>query len=347
VNEPQQPTPTLAEQVTRLYELIGGYHAINLIEVGRELGAWQAITTSPGVTSAGLADALRTDGFYTDVLCRTAFSFGLLDREGDGWRMAPHFDQILGNPDSSFYLANGPRTHLLVGEDYARYPEHFRNGTTRPYQAHDARFMAEVASSLRVLPRIFLDYVLPNLPGMRARLGAGARILDVGCGAGHALVEFAARFPKTTCVGVDIEPQSVEMARKLIRERGLADRCEARLGGVEALGEKGTFELATSFLVVHEISPPAKPAAFAAIARALRPGGAFLIFDEVYPETDEALRNMPSRFAALAQWYELTWGNRVDTRTELHALCANAGLTVSEETAFSRFHIVVATKPEA
>ncbi len=96
--------------------------------------------------------------------------------------------------------------------------------------------------------------------------------------------------------------------------------------------------------MVHEIAPDLKTAAFAAVARALKPGGHFLIFDEAYPETDEALRTMPTRFAALAQWYELTWGNVVSTRTELHQLCRSAGLRVSEETAFSRFHIIVATK---
>jgi hypothetical protein len=96
---------------------------------------------------------------------------------------------------------------------------------------------------------------------------------------------------------------------------------------------------------VHEIAPAAKAAAFAAVARALKPGGYFLIFDETYPETDEALQTMPSRFAALAQWYELTWGNIVGTRSELHALCQEAGLQVAEETAFSRFSILVAAKP--
>ena len=46
----------------------------------------------------------------------------------------------------------------------------------------------------------------------------------------------------------------------------------------------------------------------------------------------------------IAQWYELTWGNQVHTRTELHELCAKAGLRVREETAFSRFHIILAEK---
>jgi hypothetical protein len=45
-----------------------------------------------------------------------------------------------------------------------------------------------------------------------------------------------------------------------------------------------------------------------------------------------------------AQWYELTWGNVVDTRTQLHDLCNGAGLQVTEETTFSRFSILVAIK---
>ena len=341
----QTTAPTLAEQVSRLYELIAGYHATNLIEIARELGVWEALSQRPGLTSEALATRLGTQPFYTDVLCRTAFSFGLLDREGAGWRMAPHFDQILGNPESSFYLAHAPRVHMVVGDDYPKYAGHFRGGTTKPYQEHDEAFMREVAEALKALPRIFLDLVLPRLPSLGARLQDGARVLDVGCGGGWAVVQIAERFPTTSCVGLDVEPYSVDLARRLIAERGLSDRCEARVQNVDQLAEDGTYDVATSFLVVHEIPPAAKRAAFAAVARALKPGGHFLIFDEVYPESDEALRTMPTRFAALAQWYELTWGNVVDTRSALHERCREAGLEVAEETSFSRFHIILATRP--
>jgi cyclopropane fatty-acyl-phospholipid synthase-like methyltransferase len=159
------------------------------------------------------------------------------------------------------------------------------------------------------------------------------------------VVQIAERFPRTACVGIDLEPYSVELARRLIAERGLEGRCEARVQSAGQLGEDGTYDVATSFLVIHEIAPEAKAGAFASVARALKPGGYFLIFDETYPETDEALRTMPSRFAAMAQWYELTWGNIVGTRSELHALCREAGLEVVEETTFSRFSILVAAKP--
>ena len=337
--------PTLADQVSRLYDLVAGYHATHLVEIARELGVWEALAQRPGVTSAELAVRLGTQPFPTDVLCRTAFSFGLLDREGAGWRLGPHFDQILGDPDSSFYLACAPRVHMVVGEDYREYVDHFRAGTTKPYQDHGGYFMQEVAEALKTLPRIFLDHVLPRLPDLAVRLQDGGRVLDVGCGGGWAVVQIAERFPETHCVGIDVERDSIDLARRLIAQRGLKDRCEARVRSVDLLAEDGTYDVATSFLVVHEIPPAAKPPAFAAIARALKPGGYFLIFDEVYPETDEGLRTMPTRFAALAQWYEVTWGNVVDTRSALHALCRQAGLQIAEETSFSRFAIILATKP--
>jgi SAM-dependent methyltransferase len=336
--------PSLAQQVTKLYDLIAGYHATYLVEIARELGVWEAVAGQPGITSAELAERIHADGFYTEALCRTAFAFELLDREGDGWRMAPHFDQILGAPGSTFYLGRAARTHMAVGEDYAEYPMRFRDGSRRTYQAHDPRFMREVAEGLKTLPRIFVDLVLPNLPSVRARLESGARVLDVGCGAGWAVVQLAERFPRIRCVGVDVEPYSIELAKTLIAEHGLGDRCEARLLSAGRLAEDGACDLATAFLVVHEILPEEKSEVFAAVGRALAPGGSFVIFDETYPETDEALRAMPTRFAALAQWYELTWGNRINTRTELHALCERVGLTIAEETAFSRFYIGVATK---
>jgi SAM-dependent methyltransferase len=259
--------------------------------------------------------------------------------------MAAHFDQILGDPESSFYLAYQPRVHMVLGEDYRDYVGHFRAGTTRSYQAHGEEFMREVAEALKTLPRIFLDLVLPRLPGLAARLEEGVRLLDVGCGGGWAVVQITERFPRTSCVGIDVEPYSVRLAQRLIEERGLADRCQAHARSVDQLGEDDAYDVVTSFLVVHEIAPSLKPGAFAAVARALKPGGYFLIFDEAYPETDATLQTMPTRFAALAQWYELTWGNVVDTRTALHECCRDAGLQVAEETSFSRFSITVAAKP--
>ncbi len=338
--------PSLADQVSRLYDLIAGYHLTNLIEVGRALGVWEAIAKEPGIDSAALADALKTDPDYTDILCRTAFAFQLLEHDGDGWRMAPHMDAILGDPDSPFYLGRAATVHLLLGgEDYPDLADRIRRGRVVSYADHSDAFINEIADSLRSLPRIFVNVVLPRLPGLAARLAAGARVLDLGCGAGWAIVELAKRFPESRVDGADIEPRSVELAADRITRQGLDDRCAARLLGPEGLTDVETYDVITTFLVVHEIEPDLKDDVIASAARALTPGGSLVIFDEAYPDTDEAMRTMPSRFTAVAQWYESTWGNRIDTATALRDRIERAGLGLTDETTFSRFTILVAEKP--
>ena len=312
--EADPASPTLAEQVSRLYDLIAGYHLTNLIEIAREVGVWERIATQPGIDSRTLAEELGTDPHYLDVLCRTAFAFELLEREGDGWRMAAHMDAILGDPASAFYLGRAARVHLtLGGEDYPDLADRLRTGRVVPYQDHGDALIEEVADSLRSLPRMFVDLVLPRLPSLDARLAAGARVLDLGCGAGWAIVELAERFPTSLVDGGDIEPRSIELARERIVRHGLTERCSARLLGAEGLTDEGRYDIITMFLVVHEIVPEAKDIVLASAARALAPGGSLVIFDEAYPDTDAALRTMPSRFSAVAQWFELTWGNEIDT----------------------------------
>ena len=236
--------------------------------------------------------------------------------------MAPHMDSILGDPTSTFYLGRAAKVHLAIGgEDYPDMADRLRSGRVVPYQDHSDALIGEIADSLRSLPRMFVDLVLPRLPSLAARLDAGARVLDLGCGAGWAIVELAERFPASFVDGADIEPRSVELARQRIIRHGLTDRCSARLLGPDGLTDEGRYDVITMFLVVHEILPEEKDRVLASAARALAPGGSLVIFDEVYPATDQALRTMPSRFSAVAQWFELTWGNQIDLAADLRDRC--------------------------
>lgn len=342
------PETTRQAQMGKLFGYLKGLHATHLIDLGVQLGLFRQLALAPGgLSPEALARAGGLHPPYVRLWCEAACALELLDYEPQtGYRLAPYMEELLGQPDSTFYLGRFPEIHLLVAQDYARYPDLFRSGGVHPYQAHDARFLQSIAEATRSLPRMFLDAVLPELSDLRARLEAGARLLDVGCGGGYALVAFAERFPHLRGVGLDVEPTSIRLAQELIQARGLGDRLEVRQvdGAAWPADLMGAYDLVTTFLVLHEIRPALKAAVLQQCAQALRPGGTLVIFDERYPSAPTELRDPAQIFAVMAQWYELTWGNVVNTREEIHALLAQQGLAVVNETSLSRFYIVIAEK---
>lgn len=60
----------------------------------------------------------------------------------------------------------------------------------------------------------------------------GARVLDVGCGAGGALLAAAVRRPEATFTGLERDPAALSLARLNIRENGLSDRVSVQPGDV-------------------------------------------------------------------------------------------------------------------
>ena len=342
--------PSLADQVSRLYDLIAGYHLTNLIEVAREVGRLGARSPpSPGIASAKLAAELGTDP-ATRTSCagpRSRSSSSSARATAGGWR--PTWTRSSATRRRPSTSAGRRRsTWSLGGEDYpdtgGSSPERSGRALPGPQRRPHRRGRRQPAVAAPDLRRPGPCRAFRSLG---ARLAAGARVLDLGCGAGWAIVELAERFPASRVDGADIEPRSVELAQERIVRHGLTDRCSARLLGPDGLTDEARYDVITMFLVVHEIRPEMKDDVLASAARALAPGGSLVIFDEAYPETDPALRTMPSRFSAVAQWFELTWGNRIDTAAELRARCARAGLRLADETTFSRFTILVAEKLQA
>jgi SAM-dependent methyltransferase len=342
------PETTRVAQMGKIFGYTKGLHAVHLISVGVRLRLFHTLRDAqPGLTADSLASKHGLNAQYVRVWCEAACALELLDYQpGTGFRLAPFMDELLAQPEGTYYLGAIPEVHLSMSRDYDRYPVLFQTGGTFPYQEHDAVFLTGVAAATRSLPRMFLDAVVPKLPGLRARLDGGASILDVGCGGGGAIVEFASRFPKVRCVGLDVEANSIRMAQELIRGRGLEGRVQARLvtGDAWPADLAGAFDLVTTFLVLHEIRPELKGSVIAQCVRALRPGGQLLIFDERYPSGPAELRDPAQIYAVMAQWYELTWGNVVNTREEIQRLLAEHGLNIVDETALSRFYIVTAER---
>ncbi|MEZ5294056.1 MAG: methyltransferase domain-containing protein [Vicinamibacterales bacterium] len=112
-----------------------------------------------------------------------------------------------------------------------------------------------------------------------AQLGwqSGQRLLDVGCGIGGAARYVASRYG-VDVTGLDLTAEFVETGNEVSRWVGLSDRVALRQGSALAppFGDQA-FDGAYMMHVGMNIAD--KPALFAGLARVLRPGGTFGVYD--------------------------------------------------------------------
>ncbi|MEO5817929.1 MAG: cyclopropane-fatty-acyl-phospholipid synthase family protein [Gemmatimonadaceae bacterium] len=109
----------------------------------------------------------------------------------------------------------------------------------------------------------------------KLRLKAGERMLDVGCGWG-ALIMHATKYYGVTALGITLSDAQAELARARIAEQGLADRCTVEIRDYRHLQDHAPFHKISSVGMVEHVGVENLPTYFAALHRALRPGGVLL-----------------------------------------------------------------------
>ena len=105
----------------------------------------------------------------------------------------------------------------------------------------------------------------------RSGIGADSRVLDIGCGSGPAARQAARIAVSGTVLGVDLSAQLVKRAAERSRAEGLAN-VGFEVGDVQVHPfEPASFDVAVSRFGAMYFGHPV--AAFANVARAVRPGG--------------------------------------------------------------------------
>ena len=129
----------------------------------------------------------------------------------------------------------------------------------------------------------------PDLP-------RGARMLVVGAGTGIELVTFKRLRPDLRLHGVDPSLQMLKLARRRVAEAGATDGVSYQLGYAADVAPTPRFDAATLINVLHFVPDDgSKAALLAEIARRLRPGGVFVLFDlHGDPGSEEHERYMPA-----------------------------------------------------
>jgi 2-polyprenyl-3-methyl-5-hydroxy-6-metoxy-1,4-benzoquinol methylase len=154
--------------------------------------------------------------------------------------------------------------------------EAFERGGGVPYEAFHRFHEVMRDESAQTVVAALLDHILPLEARLEHRLEEGIEVLDVGCGAGRAVMRLAEAFPKSRFTGYDLCEEAIAMARRDAEAAGHSNvRFEVR--DVAGLAEADRYDLITAFDAIHDQADPA--AVLGAIHRSLEPDGTFLMQD--------------------------------------------------------------------
>ena len=319
---------TADSQAERIFAWRRGFNAMYLIDLGVRLGLFRTLAETPELSVRKLAEKLGLHARYVETWCWTAYAFELLEAEESRFRLAPFVGDILANPSHPRYLGGYVSIGTeFIAHDYRQCLEAFRSGQVMPFQGRSDAFSQLVTESAAGLNMVAARKILPSLPGVTEQLSRGGAILEVGCGGGNLQLQLARAFPKSRCVGIDIDPTGLAAARQAVSEAGLMDRVQILEGDVSDVAPPAVFDVVVMVAVLHEIAPRLRPGVIRGCARALRPGGWLVIVDETYPSTLAESRKPEFMFAVQTSFEEMLWGNVVPTREEQEQLLHDAGFT--------------------
>jgi ubiquinone/menaquinone biosynthesis C-methylase UbiE len=127
-----------------------------------------------------------------------------------------------------------------------------------------------------------------------ARPRGDERLLDIATGGGHTALAFAPHVREV--VATDLTPRMLAAAETFIREQGVAN-VSFQLADAEALPfPNASFDIVTTRIAPHHFPNPRQYVR--EVARVLRPGGLFVLDDNMAPE-DRELDLFVNRFE---QW---------------------------------------------
>ena len=261
--------------------MVGAVDAASLVlqcSIGDQLGMFDVMAELGEATSEEIARAAGMQERYVREWLAALTVAGVveLDASARTYRLPPEHAAALTRAAGPGNLARLCRYIPMLAEAEHLVVEAFRAGGGVPYSAFTRFHEVMAEDSAAVNDASLLDTILPLIPGQPERLTAGIDVADFGCGSGHAINLMARAFPASRFVGYDFSPEAIARARAEAATWNLSN-LRFELQDVAALDRADAFDLITAFDTIHDQAQPAQ--VLAAIARALRPDGAFLMVD--------------------------------------------------------------------
>lgn len=248
----------LHEFVGKMLGDLGGAMGVPTARIGFRLGLFDALQQGPASAGelAQRAGNLHERYVREWALAQTANGYVEYDPASDRFSISPEQAMVFCVEDSPVYLRGAFDLIAAMIEAESKVEECFRHGTGLRWGDHAGCLFCATGAFFRpgYVNNIVQNWV-PALDGMVARLDAGAKVADVGCGVGFSTLLMAEAWPNSEFVGFDFHEPSIEEARRHAASHRLGDRVRFEVAKAKEISETG-FDLITMYDCLHDMGDP-------------------------------------------------------------------------------------------
>ncbi len=257
---------------------LGATMAAGNVLVGDRLGLYRALASQP-MQPHQLADRTGTTARYVDEWLRGQAAGGYVqyDPRTGAYSLTPEQAFALTDPDGAVFAPGGFELALGALRSAEKVVEAFRSGGGVGWHEHDEEVFSGCERFFRpgYAASLVADW-LPALDGVEAKLNAGARVADIGCGHGASTTLMARAYPKSTFTGSDYHEESVIQARKQVVDTDVAGQVRFDIASAQTF-DGGPYDLVTSFDCLHDMGDPLGAARH--VREMLAPDGTWMVVE--------------------------------------------------------------------
>ncbi|MDQ6873930.1 MAG: methyltransferase domain-containing protein [Actinomycetota bacterium] len=257
---------------------LGATIAAGSVVIGDRLGLYRALASGPA-TAPELARRTDTDARYVTEWLRGQAAGGYVtyDAAADTYSLTDEQAFALTDPEGPLYLPGAFQLALGTLKAEPRVTEAFRSGAGIGWHEQDPEVFVGCERFFRpgYVANLTTSWI-PALDSVEAKLQAGGRVADVGCGMGASTILMAQAYPNSQLVGSDYHSESVEGARKRAADAGVGERVSFEVASAQTFGGTG-YDLVTTFDCLHDMGDPVGAARH--VREALDSDGTWLVVE--------------------------------------------------------------------
>ncbi|MGH2607788.1 MAG: class I SAM-dependent methyltransferase [Tepidiformaceae bacterium] len=264
------------ELALKAFTCLGGAVVAGMIYLGDKLGLYSALSAGPATSEEFAARTGLNERWVREWL-RGQVAAGFIENDGEVFSLSPEGHLVLvdeSTPASAIgAFDHFPEQVAVLGE----LDDAFRTGIGFSYDHGGAAGASAIERMLGPWNRSALvSEGLPAVPGLVAKLTAGAKVGDIGCGSGAGDIAIAKAFPNCEVHGYDNSKFALERANGHVAEEGLTN-ITFHNADTEPIPQDGSFDAFLVLDALHDMNRP--DLAMKAVRGALKPDGVWFIVD--------------------------------------------------------------------